>query len=182
MYSNINCKQQIAPHYLFIFPAYNNFTLLPPSDKIVFEPNFHIYISLNIDFLLQPFFVIIYIIINFEFFCRLISIKLNACMFQHSKRSKMIETDSNDGTAAEMLEPNNELLAHGVAASVTVSLHPLVIMNICDHFTRIKAQEGRVPKGEYFHPHNFGVSFIRPQNINTSSMKKKKSCLSKVLK
>merc|ERR1719234_2065454 len=31
----------------------------------------------------------------------------------------------------------------GVAATVSVSLHPLVIMNISEHWTRVKAQEGR---------------------------------------
>lgn len=31
----------------------------------------------------------------------------------------------------------------GVAATVSVSLHPLVIMNISEHWTRTKAQEGR---------------------------------------
>merc|ERR1719348_1318039 len=31
----------------------------------------------------------------------------------------------------------------GVAATVSVSLHPLVIMNISEHWTRIKAQKGK---------------------------------------
>ena len=75
-------------------------------------------------------------------------------MFQHSKRSKMIETDSiKDSVENDTSEINinNGLVANGVAASVTVSLHPLVIMNICDHFTRIKAQGGTVPKGFPFY-------------------------------
>lgn len=36
-------------------------------------------------------------------------------------------------------------------SSVSVSLHPLVVMNISDHFTRIRVQEGDLgtpPKGE----------------------------------
>jgi len=36
----------------------------------------------------------------------------------------------------------------GVAATVSVSLHPLVIMNISEHWTRIKAQAG-TPKQVY---------------------------------
>jgi COP9 signalosome complex subunit 6 len=36
----------------------------------------------------------------------------------------------------------------GVAATVSVSLHPLVIMNISEHWTRTKAQEGK-PKQVY---------------------------------
>ena len=38
----------------------------------------------------------------------------------------------------------------GSGGSVSVSLHPLVIMNISDHFTRVRVQqqdEGRVPSG-----------------------------------
>lgn len=38
----------------------------------------------------------------------------------------------------------------GSGGSVSVSLHPLVIMNISDHFTRVRVQqqdEGRVPLG-----------------------------------
>lgn len=38
----------------------------------------------------------------------------------------------------------------GSGGSVSVSLHPLVIMNISDHFTRVRVQqqdEGRMPLG-----------------------------------
>lgn len=39
---------------------------------------------------------------------------------------------------------NTELLASsGTSGSVSVSLHPLVIMNVSEHWTRVKAQEGR---------------------------------------
>lgn len=38
------------------------------------------------------------------------------------------------------------VVAHGMPASITVVLHPLVIMNISDHYTRIKAQEEIIPK------------------------------------
>ena len=33
------------------------------------------------------------------------------------------------------------------APSVLISLHPLVIMNISDHWTRIKAQQGKPTNG-----------------------------------
>ena len=37
----------------------------------------------------------------------------------------------------------------GTQGSVTVALHPLVIMNISDHYTRIKAQEAaQNPQGD----------------------------------
>lgn len=59
--------------------------------------------------------------------------------------------DSNVKMNVESIEqPDNvkssEVVAAGVTASVTVALHPLVIMNISDHYTRIKAQEGIAPK------------------------------------
>ena len=36
----------------------------------------------------------------------------------------------------------------GTTGSVTVALHPLVIMNISEHWTRVKAQEGKPMQGE----------------------------------
>jgi len=37
----------------------------------------------------------------------------------------------------------------GTSGSVSVALHPLVIMNISEHYTRIRAQEGKPnPQGE----------------------------------
>lgn len=38
--------------------------------------------------------------------------------------------------------PKNVMAASGTTGSVSVSLHPLVIMNISEHWTRIRAQEG----------------------------------------
>ena len=41
------------------------------------------------------------------------------------------------------------LASSGTAGSVSVALHPLVIMNISEHYTRIRAQEGKPnPKGK----------------------------------
>ena len=34
-------------------------------------------------------------------------------------------------------------------ASVIVALHPLVIMNISEHWTRVRAQSGKPNKGNY---------------------------------
>jgi len=39
--------------------------------------------------------------------------------------------------------PKNVMASSGTVGSVSVSLHPLVIMNISEHWTRIKAQEGK---------------------------------------
>ena len=60
--------------------------------------------------------------------------------------TEMTSSSVADGGAAPAAG-SEDLLATGVPASVTVALHPLVIMNISDHYTRIKAQEGVVPKG-----------------------------------
>jgi COP9 signalosome complex subunit 6 len=38
------------------------------------------------------------------------------------------------------------MAATGTAGSVTTSLHPLVIMNISEHWTRTKAQVGKPQK------------------------------------
>lgn len=38
--------------------------------------------------------------------------------------------------------PKNVLAAPGSTGSVTISLHPLVIMNVSEHWTRVKSQEG----------------------------------------
>ena len=46
--------------------------------------------------------------------------------------------------------PSNVLASSGVVGSVSVALHPLVIMNISEHYTRIKAQEGNPnPQGQF---------------------------------
>jgi COP9 signalosome complex subunit 6 len=46
------------------------------------------------------------------------------------------------------LAPGGQVMAsNGSQGSVTVALHPLVIMNISDHWTRVKAQEKAEKKG-----------------------------------
>ena len=37
----------------------------------------------------------------------------------------------------------------GTTGSVSVSLHPLVIMNISEHWTRVRAQEGKATQGSF---------------------------------
>ena len=43
----------------------------------------------------------------------------------------------------------NVIAAAGTAGSVSVSLHPLVIMNISEHWTRVRAQEGKPMQGQF---------------------------------
>ena len=35
----------------------------------------------------------------------------------------------------------------GTSGSVSISLHPLVIMNISEHWTRVRSQEGKAKQG-----------------------------------
>lgn len=42
----------------------------------------------------------------------------------------------------------NVMASSGTVGSVSVSLHPLVIMNVSEHWTRIRAQEGKPQQGE----------------------------------
>lgn len=46
-------------------------------------------------------------------------------------------------------EKDKVVASSGAAGSVSVALHPLVIMNISEHYTRIRAQEGKPnPQGK----------------------------------
>lgn len=40
------------------------------------------------------------------------------------------------------------MASSGTVGSVSMSLHPLVIMNISEHWTRIRAQEGVAQQGK----------------------------------
>lgn len=42
----------------------------------------------------------------------------------------------------------NVMASSGTVGSVTVSLHPLVIMNVSEHWTRLRAQEGSAQQGK----------------------------------
>ena len=44
-------------------------------------------------------------------------------------------------------DTRNVVASAGTAGSVSVSLHPLVVMNISEHWTRIRAQEGKPTQG-----------------------------------
>lgn len=49
-------------------------------------------------------------------------------------------------------EPALRSVLTDTPSSVSVSLHPLVVMNISDHFTRLRVQEedqGRPPPGDF---------------------------------
>ncbi len=49
-------------------------------------------------------------------------------------------------------ESNQSVMASsGATGSISVLLHPLVVMNISEHWTRVRAQEGKAQQGWYCH-------------------------------
>lgn len=55
------------------------------------------------------------------------------------------------GPSMDTSDVEKNVMAPGATGSVTCSLHPLVIMNVSEHWTRVRAQaEGlTVPRGEF---------------------------------
>lgn len=53
----------------------------------------------------------------------------------------------NESKLSSQLSINNVMASPSVVPSVTVSLHPLVIMNLSEHWTRIRAQSGMATQG-----------------------------------
>lgn len=54
------------------------------------------------------------------------------------------EMDVEDATSPTA---KSVMASSGTVGSVSISLHPLVIMNISEHWTRIRAQEGTAHQG-----------------------------------
>lgn len=50
-------------------------------------------------------------------------------------------------TGMPNVQQQSVMASSGTVPSVTVSLHPLVIMNISEHWTRIRAQAGEPKQG-----------------------------------
>lgn len=42
----------------------------------------------------------------------------------------------------------NVMASSGATGSISVLLHPLVVMNISEHWTRVRAQEGKAQQGK----------------------------------
>lgn len=57
--------------------------------------------------------------------------------------SKQTEMDVDEN-------PKSVMASSGTVGSVSVSLHPLVIMNISEHWTRLRAQEGTAQQGNKY--------------------------------
>lgn len=59
--------------------------------------------------------------------------------------SEAVRGSSSKMDVAHSADKN--VMASGTVGSVTCSLHPLVIMNVSEHWTRVRAQEGTVQQG-----------------------------------
>lgn len=63
-----------------------------------------------------------------------------------------VETGSNvlceKSNIMDTTEPDKNVMASGTAGSVTCSLHPLVIMNVSEHWTRSRAQNSKTLRGK----------------------------------
>jgi COP9 signalosome complex subunit 6 len=53
-----------------------------------------------------------------------------------------IDEDSSEKNAKMSGNTIKVMASSGTVGSVSVSLHPLVIMNVSEHWTRLRAQEG----------------------------------------
>ncbi|KAF5270476.1 hypothetical protein FQA39_LY08354 [Lamprigera yunnana] len=59
---------------------------------------------------------------------------------------KVVGETSKVAVVMEVSEIEKNVMAIGTAGSITCSLHPLVIMNVSEHWTRERAQEGSAPQ------------------------------------
>lgn len=69
-----------------------------------------------------------------------------------------VEASSSDTTRTtnmDVVSHDKSVMASGTTGSITCSLHPLVIMNVSEHWTREKAQEGSVQQGLHSEICNF---------------------------
>lgn len=75
--------------------------------------------------------------------------KTSEWLLSCSSISKMASSMEVQTTTSK--ESETVLASSGSSGSVSVALHPLVIMNISEHYTRIKAQYGEPnPQGDLF--------------------------------
>lgn len=80
--------------------------------------------------------------------------RLAAQLLRQSKMASSMEVQSKDTSSKDVSE--TVLASSGSSGSVSVALHPLVIMNISEHYTRIKAQYGNANPQGNFRFKNFG--------------------------
>lgn len=90
-------------------------------------------------------------------------------MSEEKQQSNEMDVDENNGISVEVpmeIAPLNiekdhttststntacrVMASSGTVGSVSISLHPLVIMNVSEHWTRLRAQEGTDQLGEIY--------------------------------
>lgn len=59
------------------------------------------------------------------------------------KPIEKMDVDDADPGASTSGNSRKQILAKSIQPSVVISLHPLVLMNVSEHWTRIRAQEGK---------------------------------------
>lgn len=59
------------------------------------------------------------------------------------KPIEKMDVDDADPGASTSVNSRKQILAKSIQPSVVISLHPLVLMNVSEHWTRIRAQEGK---------------------------------------
>ena len=57
------------------------------------------------------------------------------------------EEGEKDTPMEPQIRPKGVMASSGTQGSVSVALHPVVIMNISEHWTRTRAQEGESKQG-----------------------------------
>lgn len=96
----------------------------------------------------------------------------------------MPEENTSEQTAMEIDEDTSErnprvsgsvkvMASSGTVGSVSISLHPLVIMNVSEHWTRLRAQEGSDQLGKTLSiinskPNNTVRTFIFVNKVTSS--------------
>lgn len=59
-----------------------------------------------------------------------------------------VTSETSKVSVMETNENEKSVMASGTAGSVSCSLHPLVIMNVSEHWTRERAQDSNVQRGK----------------------------------
>lgn len=83
--------------------------------------------------------------------------KFTNCHFLRKEMAGKMEVDGPGGGV---------MASTSCPGSVSVSLHPLVIMNISEHWTRVRAQEGKPTQGTCISSQcNVTVNLLKQGNI-----------------
>lgn len=71
----------------------------------------------------------------------------------HEQTPMEVDEDSSEKKAQIPGSAIKVMASSGTVGSVSISLHPLVIMNVSEHWTRLRAQEGSDQLGKILFLH-----------------------------